>query len=96
MPSPGTYELREVTIEEAKEFAKDHRLKSAVGHKGTAEFLSEVLGVPIKFIRINIRMEVGDEILGFQLEKRQPMGIDLSTTQLKHKKWKLGIIKRIK
>jgi len=75
--------LRRVSLEEAKSLLENNFL-SAVGHEGTAQVLSELLGVQIKLNRINVFMKKGDKGLHFFMKKRLPEGVVLTSEELKN------------
>lgn len=90
----GKYSFRKITVAEAKALLSQGFI-SAVGHKGTAEILSEVLGVEIPENRVQIVMNQGDVALVFRLLKRLPEGVVLSKEELEALPYELGILERI-
>lgn len=91
----GVFKFIKVSIEKAKEFVKNGDVVSAVGHQGTAEVLSEILGTKIKCNRIQVSMEPGDQALVFRLLTRLPEGTVLSKEELESLKFELGILERL-
>ena len=55
---------------------------SAIGHQGTAELLSELLGMNIPVNRIAIRLDHGDRAIVIQLLERLPEGKILSREEI--------------
>jgi hypothetical protein len=78
-----TVTFRRVTVEEAKAILASQPFTSAVGHEGTAQLLSKLLGVHILFNRQTIFMQPGDRALHFFLRTRLPEGRVLSEDELK-------------
>ena len=75
-------ECKRVSLDEAREFVKDGNFVSAVGHKSTAELLSELLGVNIECNRIFVDMKPGDEAIAVQFLERIAEGRVLSKEEL--------------
>jgi len=90
----GVYEFFEYNPEKISLDLTD--AKSAIGHKSTAMFLSQILGVSIKFNRVRINMEINDVALIFRLRERPPEGKVFSEEELKNSEYILGILRRIK
>ncbi len=58
---PASIEVREVSLEEARMLATDH--KSVVGHPDTAGIFTAMLGMPVPFNRDTITLKKGDCVL---------------------------------
>jgi hypothetical protein len=75
-----------LSLEEARERVRKalecDELQSAVGHEGTAQVLSRLLGVEIKTERKTVFMKKGDSALQFFLKTRLPEGKVLSAEEL--------------
>ncbi len=78
IPTGGaaTVELRPISTAEAKTILVDGFV-SAVGHAGTAEAMTAVLGMEIPKQRLEVFLEPGDEAIQFVLRRRQPEGVVL-------------------
>jgi hypothetical protein len=72
----GCYELKTVTVEEAKRLLAQHRgqVNSAVGHQGTADVLSELLGVPVPVNRQVYQQAVRETALVCKINGRGTEG----------------------
>lgn len=84
--SEAKISLRRINIEEAKQIAKQIMSKgfiSAIGHEGTAQLLSKLLGIQIPTNRITVFMKPGDCGIHFFLKQRLPEGTVLNEEQLK-------------
>lgn len=55
---------------------------SAIGHKPTAEFLTQLLGIQIPYARIQVDAGYGDKILAISLGKRLEEGQILSIEEM--------------
>lgn len=62
-----------LTLGAARAFAA-RGARSAIGHDGTARFVSQRLGVAVPVLRVAIRMRPGDQALVLRLLERQPEG----------------------
>ncbi|MCW1309519.1 MAG: DUF1874 domain-containing protein [Candidatus Nanoarchaeia archaeon] len=75
--------LKKINIEEAKRLLLSEGFESAVGHEGTAQLLSKILGIPIPFNRRTVFFKRGDKGIHFFLKQRLPEGTVLTEEQLK-------------
>jgi len=89
----GVYRFEKMSLEEARLFARD--AVSAVGHKGTAEALSKILGIPVHVNRAEILMQPGDEALIFRILRRLPEGAVLDSETTLRLPYELGRLIRI-
>ena len=76
--------LRRASLEEARALLRGGFI-SAVGHEGTAQVLSELLGIPVDYRRDrpSIFMRSGDKGLHFFMKKRLPEGVVLTSEELR-------------
>jgi hypothetical protein len=65
---------------------------SAVGHEGTAQLLSQILGISIPTSRISVKMETGDIAVVFRVLERLPEGRVLTKEELEKVPYSLGIM----
>jgi hypothetical protein len=68
---------------------------SAVGHAGTAQFLSVLLGVEIPANRTVIAMQPGDRALVLRLHARLPEGAVLTRDEMAKLPFELGLLQRL-
>ena len=89
----GSYELKSITLEEAKSIVKDAELDSAIGHQSTADVMTTLLGVNVNMNRQMFAQEVGQLALVFKLNGRPEEGKILSLEEIKKigYSWKLLI-----
>jgi len=76
-----TITARQITIQEAKEMLEKEYFISAIGHKATAELLTNILGVEIPYNRIQIELKPGDRLIAFLLKKRLEEGQVIKTIE---------------
>jgi len=91
----GEYVFRPISVDEALELLEGGFV-SAVGHEGTAQVLSQLLGVKVPVSRIQIRMNVGDKALVFRILTRLPEGKILTEEELKKLPWTIGLLERVR
>jgi len=72
---------RIVSVQEARQLLANNFI-SAVGHQSTADIMSQILGVPITYNRVQVFLEPGDEAVCFILKARPPEGRVLSKEEL--------------
>jgi len=82
LTAPGTYKLKIITLEQAREIAKDCELDSAVGHAATAQVLSLLLQVNVPFKRQQFNQKVGQRCIVFKLRERIPEGVILTEKEI--------------
>jgi len=89
----GEYSWEPLTLRKAQELARATELVSAVGHEGTASFLTGLLGVKVPVNRIRAQMpEDGQMALVLRLKERLPEGKVLSEEELQKVDYDLGLL----
>ena len=84
-----------LTLQAARAFAAQGT-HSAIGHAGTADFLSQSLGVPVPCQRTTIQMQPGDQALVPRLLQRQPEGTLLDAEALAAAPHEFGLLTRLR
>lgn len=95
IPNDGLFSLVTINADEAKKWAQNNDWVSAVGHPGTAEVMTTLLGVDIPPNRIQVTFEVGDEALVFKLDCRLPEGKVLDAEELRGLPFTWKLLKRV-
>lgn len=77
----------QLDVSEVSEAYAVHRLReepwvSSIGHEATAQIITRLTGVYIPSHRVALRLDLGDEVLVFQLKLRLPEGKTLSEPEL--------------
>lgn len=80
--STAMLRLTKITADEAKELLSKGFV-SAIGHEGTAQLLTKLLGIPIPSNRIAVYMQKGDVGIHFFLKQRLSEGKVLTEEELK-------------
>lgn len=68
--TPGKYEYKLITLDEAKEWLSRGEFESTLGYRETAEALSLLTGIEIPVNRKMVQFQSGDEALVFRLTCR--------------------------
>jgi hypothetical protein len=74
--------LKRVSMEEVREILRKTEWESVIGHAGTSELLTELLGIQIPVQRKTIYFKRGDRGVHFYLKTRLGEGVVLSKTEL--------------
>lgn len=90
----GRYDYRPVSLDEARALAAGG-VHSTIGHQATADWLAELLGVPVPVQRIQYAQQPGERALVFKLAQRLPEGEVLNREQLEARGYTLGVLERL-
>jgi hypothetical protein len=94
--APASLTVEELDLESVRKivrtFSERGELVSAVGHESTAEVLSTLLGVRVKFNREAIKLDKGDVVIVFQLLDRLPEGKILTSDEIQALKYKFYVV----
>jgi len=74
--------LSRISVQEAKDILSNNKFVSAIGHEGSAQVLSQLLGIKIPVNRISVFFEKGDIGIHLFLKQRLPEGKILSDEEL--------------
>ena len=94
LTSYGTFRFTRISRGEARSLLADG-FTSAVGHQGTAEVMTRLLGVEIPMNRVQVAMEPGDRAIVFRLLTRLPEGVVLTAEELAALPFELGLLERV-
>ncbi len=79
----GEYSCRTISLEECKKLIQSaSEIISAVGHKATAEIITDLLEREVTLNRIDFHQEAGQQALVFKLNRRPPEGIILTRDEI--------------
>jgi len=91
----GEYSCRTISLEESKKLIHSApKVISAVGHKATAEIITDLLGTKVTLNRINFHQEAGQQALVFKLNSRPPEGIILSRDEIEEFGYQFQLLSR--
>ncbi len=91
----GVYRISDIDFDTARELVKESPYISAIGHEGTAEIMTELLGVEIYFNRIQFKQEVNQIAIVFKLNERPIEGAILSKRELIEVGYSLKLMERL-
>jgi len=72
-----------------------HGFQSAIGHEASAQFLSQLLDIPVPMQRIAITMQSGDSALVLRIKSRLPEGKLLTREEIAAIPYELGWLERL-
>ena len=91
---PAVVKFEEISLEEAKRILANG-FESAVGHQGTSQLLSQLLGIQVPTVRRELKLSKGQTVIIFQLLVRLQEGQVLSAEEVQ-KLYSEGKVKFIK
>jgi len=91
----GIYRISDIDFETARRLVKESPYISAIGHEGTAEIMTELLGVEIAFNRIQFEQKVNQIAIVFKLNKRPIEGVILSRQEVIEVGYSLKLMERL-
>ena len=92
----GTFELKDITLQEAQQLVQNNEILSAVGHQSTADILTTLLGTEVPMNRILFEQETGQKALVFKLLGRPEEGKILSVEEIEQIGYKFQLLIRHK
>lgn len=95
LTTAGAYELKDITLDEAKKLVSENKIDSAVGHASTAQIMTALLGVEIPVNRQMFVQQPGQDALVFKLNGRPQEGKILTAEEIEQIGYKFQILKRI-
>ena len=91
----GRYDFEKAPLSTVKIILRADGFISAVGHEGTASFMSRITGVNIPFNRMQVRMQTGDLAIVFRVLTRLPEGKILTDEELSHVPYEFGLLRKV-
>ena len=91
----GVYRITDITIDEAKKLICENGFISAIGHKSTAETISDSFNINIPMNRIDFKQEIGQKAIVFKLDMRPPEGSILSRTEIESIGYSFKLMERL-
>jgi hypothetical protein len=81
--APCVLEVYEINENTVRMILQSEEVKSIIGHKATAEFLTKKIGREINYNRESVKIKTNDTIIVFQILTRLEEGKVLSEIELK-------------
>lgn len=91
----GVYRISDIDLDSVKKLICKNGFISAIGHKSTAETISDLLNMNIDMSRINFKQEVGQKAIVFKLNKRPPEGSILSREEIEEIGYSFKLMERL-
>ncbi len=91
----GLYRISDISVQEARDLLYQNNFVSAIGHKTTAQILSELLKIPIQMNRIEFQQQIGQKAIVFKLNRRSPEGSILSKQEIEEIGYSLKLMDRL-
>lgn len=95
LTTEGTFTLKDITLEEAKNLVKENNILSAVGHQSTADILTTLLETEVPMNRIQFAQETGQKALVFKLNGRPEEGKILTAEEIHQIGFKFQLLTKI-
>lgn len=84
-----------LSVDSAKELIANEPFISAIGHEGSAQFLSQLLERPFEVNRIRAELKPADRALVLRINERLPEGVVLTAEQVRTLPFELGLLTRL-
>lgn len=95
LTTEGTFTLKDITLEEARNLVTENEILSAVGHQSTADILTTLLETEIPMNRIQFAQETGQKALVFKLNGRPEEGKILTAEEIEAIGYKFQLLTKI-
>jgi Domain of unknown function (DUF1874) len=98
LTSFGEFQFEKLSLEQAqnliKEFDEDEskQIESAIGHKATAEVLTDLLSYRVEANRVEFIQTAEDAALVFKLKQRAPEGVVLNREEIEKIGYEFGLL----
>ena len=95
LTTEGTFTLKDITLEEARNLVTENEILSAVGHQSTADILTTLLETEVPMNRIMFEQETGQKALVFKLNGRPEEGKILTIKEISEIGYKFQLLTKI-
>lgn len=95
LTTTGRFELKDITLDEARNLVIENEILSAVGHQSTADILTTLLKIEVPMNRIQFAQETGQKALVFKLNGRPEEGKILTTEEIETIGYKFQLLTKI-
>lgn len=94
LTTAGTYTLKDITLEDAKQMIAGQDIDSAVGHRSTSDILTKLLDRDVPVNRQFFQQQVGQKCIVFKLLGRTEEGKILSLDDIESIGYKFQLLER--
>ena len=91
----GVYKISDISVEDSKKLICKNGFISAIGHKSTAEAISDTFNMNIPMNRINFKQEVRQKAIVFKLNRRPPEGSILCREEIERIGYSFKLMERL-
>jgi len=91
----GVYKISDIDVDNAKMLICKNGFISAIGHRSTAEAISDSFNINIPMSRINFKQQVGQKAVVFKLNKRPPEGSILCRDEIERIGYSFKLMERL-
>ena len=95
LTTEGTFTLKDITLEEARNLVTENEILSAVGHQSTADILTTLLEKEVLMNRIMFEQELNQKALVFKLNGRPEEGKILTAEEIHQIGFKFQLLTKI-
>lgn len=95
LTTEGTFTLKDITLDEARNLVKENEILSAVGHQSTADILTTLLEKEVLMNRIMFEQELNQKALVFKLNGRPEEGKILTAEEIHQIGFKFQLLTKI-
>ena len=95
LTTTGRFELKDITLVEARNLVTENEILSAVGHQSTADILTTLLETEVPMNRIMFEQETGQKALVFKLNGRPEEGKILTAEEIHQIGFKFQLLTKI-
>ena len=93
--SVGTFEIHDISLQEAKEIINKNEFQSYIGHESTAQILTSLLEKEVSMDRTTFEQQTWQQALVFKLNGRAPEGVILSIAEIEAMGYKFQLLTKI-
>lgn len=91
----GVYKISDISVDDARALICKYGFISAIGHKSTAEAISDAFNINIPMDRINFKQQVGQKAVVFKLNERPPEGSILCREEIETIGYSFKLMERL-
>lgn len=91
----GLFRYRRISLEEARALVAGEEIRSAIGHRNTADLIAQHLCIECPRDRIQIRQQTGERALVFQLSERPNKTSELTLEEIERIGYEWGLLERV-
>lgn len=97
LTSNGSFKIKDITLEEARQLVQNNKnnILNCIGHEATANTLTKLLNLDIKYERNSLIQEKGQLALVLKLNGRVPENTILTEAEMENMGYTLKLLEKI-